>query len=62
MLREIDPVSVIGVVVAATLAIFSHQWGRDVSGSLRDPGMKTVVASSPSNAVAVPPTVSDTEQ
>ena len=37
MLREIDPVSVIGVVVAATLAIFSHQWGRMSPGRFAIP-------------------------
>ncbi|MNU36366.1 hypothetical protein D3C71_249810 [compost metagenome] len=46
VLREIDPLSVVGVAAAAALALFFHQWDRSVTASLRDPGMRTLVVKS----------------
>jgi hypothetical protein len=43
MLREIDPISVVGVAAAAALALFCHQWDRSLTESLKDPGMRTLV-------------------
>jgi hypothetical protein len=43
MLREIDPISVVGVAAAAAIAIFFHQWDRSLTESLKDPGMRTLV-------------------
>lgn len=43
MLREIDPISVVGVAAAAALALFCHQWDRSLTVSLKDPGMRTLV-------------------
>lgn len=46
MLREIDPLAVVGLAAAAALALFVHQWDRNITASLKDPGMRTLVLKS----------------
>jgi hypothetical protein len=46
MLREIDPLAVVGVAAAAALALFFHQWDRSITASLKDSGMRTLVVKS----------------
>jgi hypothetical protein len=53
VLREIDPLSVVGVAAAAALALFFHQWDRSLTASLKDPGMRTIVLKPP----VLPPSV-----
>lgn len=46
VLREIDPLAVVGLAAAAALALFVHQWDRNITASLKDPGMRTLVLKS----------------